>query len=147
MDIDPAYVTAGVMSVAVLSLALMIWFGRGMLMDLWPGFAGFYDSMGMEAEQPGDGLSIAESSKRLLRVGGIETLIMRGFVSNISELAKPIPELRLELFDQRDEVIQDVTGSTARSLLDPGAAVEFELRMELPQLDAAQGYRIVWDND
>ncbi len=46
IDIDPAYVTASVMGVTVPSLALMIWFGRGMLMDLWPGFAGFYDSVG-----------------------------------------------------------------------------------------------------
>ncbi len=145
--IDPAYVTAGIMGAAVLSLALMVWFGRGLLMDLWPGIAGFYDSVGMEAEQPGGGLSISETGKRLVRVGGVETLIVRGFVSNISDVAKPVPGLRLELFDQRDDVIQDAEATTATSLLDPGSTVEFELRMQLPQLDAAQGYRVVWDNN
>jgi predicted Zn finger-like uncharacterized protein len=145
--IEPAYVTAGIMGAAVLSLALMISFGRGMLMDIWPGFAGFYDSVGMEAEKPGGGLSIAESGKRLMRIDGVETLIVRGFVSNVSDVAKPVPGLRLELYDQRDEVIQTSTGATASALLDPGGTVEFEVRMELPQLDAAQGYKIVWDSD
>ncbi len=145
--IDPAYVTAGIMGAAVISLALMVWFGRGLLMDLWPGFAGFYDSVGMEAEQPGGGLSISETGKRLVRVGGVETLVVRGFVSNVSDVAKSVPGLRLELFDQQDEVIQDVTTSTATALLDPGGTVEYELRMQLPQLDAAEGYRVVWDND
>ena len=82
-----------------------------------------------------------------MRVGGVETLVVRGFVSNVSDVAKSVPGLRLELFDQQDEVIQDVTTSTATALLDPGGTVEYELRMQLPQLDAAEGYRVVWDND
>jgi len=145
--IDPAYITAGIMGVTVLTLGLLIWFGRGMLTDMWPSVSGFYDSMGVEAEQPGDGLSIAESNKRLMRIGGIETLVLSGFVSNIGDVAKPVPGLRLELYDQRNEVIQDASTSTRTSLLDPGATVQFEFRLELPRLDEAQGYRIVWETD
>ena len=145
--IDPAYISAAFIGAAILALALTVWFGREALIDTLPGFAKFYDSIGMSSESMGSGLSIIETGKRLMRVGGVETLVVRGFVSNISDSQRPVPGLRLELFNQADEVIQDSVASTAMEKLSPGGTVEFELRMVLPQLDAAQGYRVVWDTD
>lgn len=144
--IDPAYVTVATMALAIVTLAGMIWLGRGILMEMWPGISGFYKSVGMEAAKPGDGLKIAESSKRLQRIGGVETLVVRGFISNISELPKTVPNLRLELYNERKEAIQDSSAPPPAGVLDPGASVEFDIRMELPQLSAAKGgYAVVWE--
>ncbi len=143
--LDPAYVTVGIMGLAVLSLAAMIWMGRSILLEMWPGISGFYKSVGVEAARPGDGLKIAESSKRLQRIGGVETLVVRGFISNISELPAAVPNLRLELYNEKREVIQDSGAKAPVGLLDPSGSVEFEIRMELPQLNLAKGgYGLVW---
>ena len=142
---DPAYVTVGIMGLAVLSLAAMTWLGRGVLLEMWPGISGFYKSVGVEAARPGDGLKIAESSKRLQRIGGVETLVLRGFISNISELPTAAPNLRLELYNEKREVIQASGAKAPVGLLDPNGSVEFEIRMELPQLNLAKGgYGVVW---
>lgn len=144
--IDPAYITVGVMGAAVLSLVAMLWLGRGVLMDMWPGITGFYKSMGAEAVLPGAGLKIAESSKRLQRIGGVETLVVRGFISNISDIPKTVPNLRLELYNDKKEVIQDSSAPAPTGVLDPNGSVEFDIRMELPQLSAAKGgYAVVWE--
>ncbi len=143
--VDPAYVTVATMGLAVAALAGMIWLGRGILMDMWPGIAGFYQSVGVEAAKPGDGLRIAESSKRLQRIGGVETLVVRGFISNISDVPKTVPNLRLELYNEKKEVIQDSSLTAPVGILDPNGSVEFEIRMELPQLNLAKGgYGVVW---
>ena len=92
-----------------------------------------------------DGLKIAESAKRLQRIGGLETLVVRGFISNIGELPATVPNLRLELYNEKREVIQDSGANACSALLDPKASCEFEVRMELPQMAAAKGgYAIVW---
>ena len=143
--LDPAYVTVGVMALAVLSLAGMIWMDRSILMEMWPGISGFYKSMGVEAAKPGDGLRISESAKRLQRIGGVETLVVRGFISNTSEIPVAVPNLRLELYNEKKEVIQDSSANAPVGLLDPNGSVEFEIRMELLQLSQAKGgYGVVW---
>jgi hypothetical protein len=143
--IDPAYVTAAVMAGAVLSLALLIWLGRSILMDVWPGISGFYERIGAQTKQVGDGLKIAESSKRLQRIGGVETLVVRGFISNISDVPETVPNLKLELYNEKHEVIQDAGAKACAALLDPRGTCEFEVRLELPQITAAKGgYAVVW---
>lgn len=145
---DPAYVSAAMMGGIVASILAVLWFGRGTLAEMMPEFRSVYDRMGVEAPRPGEGLSISESSKRLQRIGGVETLVVRGFVSNVGELPRAVPGLRLELYDGRQEVIQEQTVSAPAALLDPGGSAEFEIRLELPQLSAAKGgYAIVWNAD
>ncbi len=142
---DPAYVTAMVMGGAILALGLLIFAGRGILMDMWPGMAGFYQKIGAQPKIVGDGLKIAESSKRLQRIGGIETLVVRGFISNISDVPQTVPNLKLELYNEKHEVIQDAGAKACAALLDPRGTCDFEVRLELPQVAAAKGgYAVVW---
>jgi predicted Zn finger-like uncharacterized protein len=143
--IDPAYVTAMVMGGAVVALGLLLFLGRSILLDVWPGMSGFYERIGAETKHVGDGLKIAESSKRLQRIGGIETLVVRGFVSNISDVPQTVPNLKLELYNEKHEVIQDAGAKACAALLDPRGTCEFEVKLELPQVAAAKGgYAVVW---
>lgn len=144
--INPAYATAAMMSVIVLSIVAVLWFGRAQIAAVMPEFQSLYDRVGVEAPRPGDGLSIAESSKRLQRIGGVETLVVRGYVANIGEIPRTVPGLRLELYNEKREVIQAETTGAPAALLDPAASAEFEIRLELPQLSLAKGgYAVVWD--
>ena len=144
--LDPAYVTVGVMMLAVAALGVLVYAGRGIMMQMWPQIAGFYDKMGMEAPpKEGEGLKIALSPMSLRRIGGVETLVVRGFISNIGEIPRAVPKLKLELYNEKKEVLQDAPGAAPTALLDPKGSVEFEIRMELPQIAAAKGgYAVVW---
>ena len=143
--LDPAYVTMGVMMLAVAALGLLVYVGRGIMIQILPQIAGFYDKMGMDAPKEGEGLKIALSPMSLRRIGGVETLVVRGFISNIGEIPRAVPKLRLELYNEKKEVSQDAPGAAPTALLDPKGSVEFEIRMGLPQIAAAKGgYAVVW---
>jgi hypothetical protein len=144
--LDPAYTTAAMMGAVVLSIVAVLWFGRAEIAKMLPQFQSLYDRVGVEAPRPGDGLSIAESSKRLQRIGGVETLVVQGYVSNIGEIPRTVPGIRLELYNEKKEVIQAKTAAAPAALLDPAGSASFEIRLELPQLSLAKGgYAVVWD--
>ncbi|MGE3335132.1 MAG: DUF3426 domain-containing protein [Rhodospirillaceae bacterium] len=144
--LDPAYTTAIMMVGFVGIIVATLWFARAELAKLLPQIQALYDTVGVEAPKPGDGLSITESSKRLQRIGGIETLVVRGYVANIGDIPRTVPGLRLELYNEKHEVIQSETANAPAALLDPAASSEFVIRLELPQLNLAKGgYAVVWD--
>jgi hypothetical protein len=143
--IDPAYVTAGIMAAAVIAVMATIWFGRGMLEDLWPGVKGFYEKLGAVAEKPTDGLRISRSGGRLTRIDGVETLVVRGFVSNVSDTVKPLPGLKLQLLDANKEVIQEAANPAPAALLPPGGTVEYEVKLELPDTTRGKDFVVAWD--
>lgn len=146
--INPAYLTVSLMGLAAVTMAGMPWLGSSILMDIWPGISGFYETVGVEAPKPGDGPKIAESSKRLQRIGGVETLVIRGFISNISQVPAPVPNLRLELYNEKKETIQNAAAVAPVGLLNPLDSKEFEVRLELPQLNPAKGgYAVVWEQE
>lgn len=143
--VNPAYLTVAIMGLAVLTLAGMIWLGRSILMQAYPQIAGFYQRMGVEPPKPGDGLRISESAKRLQRINGVETLVVRGFIANIADVPKTVPGLTLQLYNEKKEVIQDTSVNPPVGLLDPQGQAEYEIRLALPQLTAAKGgYGVVW---
>lgn len=144
--LDPAYTTAIMMAGFVGVIVATLWFARAELAKILPQIQALYDTVGVEAPKPGDGLSITESSKRLQRIGGVETLVVRGYVANIGEIPRTVPGLRLELYNEKREVIQSETANAPAALLDPAASSEFVIRLKLPQLNLAKGgYAVVWD--
>ncbi|MCA9270316.1 MAG: hypothetical protein KDA41_17665, partial [Planctomycetales bacterium] len=144
-EINPAYLSAAVMTIAVVAIGATIWFGRGMLEDMWPGVRSFYEKFNAIAEKPSDGLRIAESGRRLTRIDGVETLVVRGFVSNVSQTVKPLPGMKLQLLNEKNEVIQESDNDPPAAMLTPGGSVEYEVRLELPEMDRASRYVVVWD--
>jgi hypothetical protein len=144
-SIDPAYITAALMVVAVLSLGGVLWSQRAQLSKMWPGFDAVYKKLGLEAKGPGQGLRIAQSgAPRLLRIGGIETLVVKGYVSNIDTKERPVPHIKLQLVDATGAVIQESDTAPAKSSLAAGASVDYELRLELPNMAAAKSIAVNW---
>lgn len=144
--LNPAYTTAAMMAGIVASIVAVLWFGRAEISKMLPRFQSVYDKVGVEAPRPGDGLSIAESSKRLQRINGIETLVVQGYVANIGDIPRTVPGIRLDLYNEKKEVIQSEAAPAPAGLLDPGASAAFDIRLKLPQLSLAKGgYAVVWD--
>lgn len=144
---DPAFLTLGIMAAAVMALGLLVWLGREILSDVLPGISNFYHRIGMEAPREGEGLTLTISSKSSRRIDGVQTLVVKGYISNIGEIPRKVPKLRLELYSDKKEVIQDMTVSAPKTLLDPAGTVDFEIRLPLLQLDAAKGgFAVVWSS-
>ncbi len=142
--LDPAYVTAGLMAFALIACGAVVWTQRATLMQWWPGFAALYEKTGMAPKNPGDGLRLAQSGMRLQRVGGVETLVVKGYISNISQASRPVPGLRLQLTDAKNEVVQEITSAAPKTTLDAGASVDYELRLELPDMGKAKNVIVSW---
>jgi len=142
--IDPAYITAGLMVLAVGCVATVLWLQRANLSRMWPGFDAIYSKMGLEAKKPGDGLRLTQSGMRLLRIGGIETLVVKGYISNIAGSTVDVPKVRLQLVDATNTVVQEATSSPAQPNLASGASMDFEVRLELPNMAAAKSVVVNW---
>ena len=145
---NPAHLTATVSAIAFLSVAALLWFGRDIGESVLPAAKSFYEKTGVAEARPGDGLRWAESNKRLQRIGGIETLVVKGFVSNIGEIVKPVPAMKLQLLDERKAVIQESETPSPSALLNQNESVEVELRLEFPDMAKAKdGYRMAWSEE
>jgi hypothetical protein len=144
-ELDPAYVTAAVMLVATIACGAVLWSQRVALMKLWPGFAAVYEKTGLAPKNPGEGLRLAQSGMRLQRIGGVETLVVKGYISNVGTGARKVPDLRLQLVDATNQVVQEVKSAAPKSNLDPGGSVDFELRLELPEMNKAKNVIVAWD--
>jgi hypothetical protein len=71
-------------------------------------------------------------------------LVVKGFLSNTTTIVKPVPKMSLQLVNEKKEVIQSAEASPPAPLLNPGQSVEYELKLELPQLDRAKDFQVVW---
>ena len=108
-------------------------------------FDAVYKKLGLEAKRLGQGLRIAQSgAPRLLRIGGIETLVVKGYISNIDTQARPVPHIKLQLVDATGLVVQESDTAPANGTLDPGASFDYELRLELPNMAAAKSIAVNW---
>jgi hypothetical protein len=147
-DIDPAYVTAGLMVIAMISLGSLLWMQRVQLSKMWPGFDAVYKKMGLETKRPGEGLRIAQSgAPRLLRIGGIETLVVKGYISNIDTKPRDVPHIKLQLLDATGAVVQETDTTPSLPILSPGASINYELKMELPNMAAAKSVAVNWPSE
>ncbi len=143
-QIDPAYITAGLMVVAVGCVAMMLWLQRDSLSRMWPGFDAIYSKLGLAEKKPGDGLRLTQSGMRLLRIGGIETLVVKGYISNIASDTINVPQIRLQLIDGKNMVVQETQTPPTQSNLAPNASIDFEVRLELPNMAAAKSVVVNW---
>jgi hypothetical protein len=127
------YFFAGLGTGLAAAAAAFLWFGHR-------------PSGGAGPRPTGDGLKIAESSQQVVRLGGVETLVVSGFVSNIAEQDEALPNLRLELYNEKREVLKTGTTAACAPVLTAGASCRFSIKIESPDLDSAKGgHAIVWD--
>jgi hypothetical protein len=53
--------------------------------------------------------------------------------------------LRLQIVDATNAVVQEVKSAPPKPSLDPGASVDFELRLQLPEMGKAKNVIVAWD--
>ncbi len=119
-------------AVVVIALGAGAFFGRSFIVDLWPGAADIYSMAGLGADELGAGLDIRDVKSSREVEGGVDVLIVRGVVANVTEEDRMVPMIRIALYDGDGEEVQHVIAPPLKNRLQPGATIGFSAKLPEP---------------
>ncbi len=119
------------------------WFGRHQIMATVPQAAGIYAALGLPVQTLGIGLRFQNVAGERIVEDGVDTLIVRGFIGNISGAAQTLPHLKLTLYDAEDKPIQSMVSQPPQDALEPESTAGFRLTLENPA-GAARRFEVDW---
>lgn len=110
------------------------------------GLLASYLGRGSDPSHPSlDQLLIAQDSNRIVRIGGADTLIVDGHISNNGSAEQRLRPLRLELYSDKEDVLLSSSSNACAIVLPPGAACSYQVRIRLPESDGAKPkFAVVW---
>lgn len=124
--------TAFILLVFLLAVALVLYEGRSKIVALWPPAARFYALVGMGPQPLGAGLEISGVAPKRIPGG----LVVEGEVKNTSKIVQEVPALRIALRNaQKQEVVFKIFVPPKKRLL-PGESETFSAAFEHPPQDA-----------
>ncbi|OKH87802.1 hypothetical protein LF95_13825 [Thalassospira sp. TSL5-1] len=81
-------------------------FAKDTLINLWPPIAKVYSMVGLNVPHVGEGLDIKEMPPTREEEDGVDVLVVRAEIVNVSSIDRPLPYLLIELLDPLDRVVQ-----------------------------------------
>ena len=135
------------------ALSGFLWFGRDYVVDIWPQTGRFYELVGLRANLPGAGLSIANASSMTQQENAEEMIKVIGDVINVSDQVRPIPPLKIKLMGEpsnpkclqsnQDEgcVLDHWEHSLSEKSLLPGEQIHFETNLR-SKIDGIQNISV-----
>ena len=119
-------------AVVVIALGAGVFFGRSFIVDLWPGAADIYSMAGLGSEELGAGLDIRDVKSSREVEAGVDVLIVRGVVANVTEEDRMVPMIRVALYDSAGQEVQHVIAPPLKNRLQPGASIGFSAKLPEP---------------
>ncbi|MGC2857386.1 DUF3426 domain-containing protein [Novispirillum sp. DQ9] len=119
------------------------WMFRERLVEAVPQLEGVFDSVGVPAAPLGYGLMFREVTSDLVDRGNGQMLVVRGFIANDSDRERPVPFIRLALYDRTDALLDQITAEPPQPMLEPGATVGFRIQADNPSA-ATQRFTVDW---
>jgi len=119
-----SWVTIGwvlLLLVVVGGAAAGVWW-RDDIVRRWPAANSVYGKIGLAVPQPHDVLRL-EATPRF--DDDSQRLIIEGTVTNVSTVAQAVPKLKVELKDERQQIVESWTFSVSTERLLPGASISF----------------------
>jgi hypothetical protein len=116
----------GIVAAVVIALGAGAFFGRSFIIDLWPGMAG-PGGAGL-----GAGLDIRDVKSSRKVEAGVDVLVVRGVVANITEKDRMVPVIRVALYDGDGEEVQHFFAPPLKNRLQPGATIGFSAKLPEP---------------
>ncbi|MEQ8508711.1 MAG: DUF3426 domain-containing protein [Rhodospirillaceae bacterium] len=141
--LDPAYVTAVVMTVVVGLIGSVLFAARDQLSDLWPGINGVYEALGLD-DDSAEGLRLSSPVPVRIMKGGVQTLVVSGFVTNLSPNIQPVPNVKLMLIDKDNNVVQETSAAPSSPTIDPNSTQPYRIELQLP-VESATSLKVDWD--
>ncbi|TVR98475.1 MAG: DUF3426 domain-containing protein [Rhodospirillales bacterium] len=128
-------IAAAVIAVVLIGSLAGLMIGRDRVTAAFPATAGFYALIGLEVVA-GSGLDIRDVVSTRQETEAGEVLFVEGVVTNPGEATRPLPLIRIALFDAADDELQAITVSPDRLELLPGESINFAATLETPDPQA-----------
>ncbi|WP_316978096.1 DUF3426 domain-containing protein [Shumkonia mesophila] len=135
---------AGIVVLAALGAGLF--FGRTMLVSVWPGAEAIYAAVGIDVHKLGAGLKLMDLRNEWTTEGGQKELVVTGVITNTSSRERPVPMLRIELRDGRDEVVQVYVYPPEKTLLEAGERLSFKALVGEVMMTARRTH-VLWTDE
>lgn len=141
----------GRLAVSILSLLLITlgalgtaaWYWRVPIVKHYEQADVLYRFFGIHVDIPGLGLSFRDVTGERVLHGDVDTLVVRGFIVNISSISRVIPFVQLSLFDGTDQIIQSMAAQAPLTELAEGDTTGFRIQLENPSA-AARRFKVDW---
>lgn len=109
-----------------------LYFARDGVMQMIPASRGLYDLVGLGGERLGAGLEIRNIDFERETENNTDVLVVRGNIANTDKQMRPIPLIRVALYDAGSNPLQDMVMPPSESALQPGKDIEFRARFVDP---------------
>ena len=126
----------GAAALVVVLLGAGLFFGRGLIVSMWPGANNIFSMIGLSADTLGAGLDIRNVKSERETKDDVDILVVRGIVANVGEEPRMVPLIRVSLYNSDDKEVQSVVVTPTKAELKPKATVGFKARLEDPPASA-----------
>lgn len=141
--LDPAYVTAAVLTIIAILIGSMLFLARDQLAEMWPGIEGVYEALNLD-EDSAEGLRLSAPQPVRIMKAGVQTLVVSGFITNLTPEIQNVPNIKLMLVNKDNEVVQETSQPPNSPVIDPNSTMPYRIELQLP-IETATSLRVDWD--
>ena len=109
-----------------------IYFGKDYIVEFYPDAEEYYAMAGLGGDTPGAGLDIRNVRSDRSDAGGKDILAVWGSVINVTDQERMVPQIRVSLYDARNEEVQFMMVKPAKPKLGPSENIGFKAEIEDP---------------
>lgn len=116
----------------IIFLALFMYYARYEVVRSFPVMASIYQTLGIEAVVPGEGLEFQNVIRREFEDDYVPKIEIKGFIANKMDINMDIPKIKVELLDKDGKTIQSETFDSVIPLVTPQAKIPFSYVISRP---------------
>lgn len=113
-----------------------IWYKRAEIVEMFPQAAAVFEALNIPTPSSTSMLQVKDIVADRFVQNGADILVVKGIITNTSEQPRPVPMLRLGLYDAANALIQETSGKALSETLAPGDSTRFTIQLEHPSLSA-----------
>ena len=125
-------VVVGLIAVSAGGLVL----ARVQVAMLWPPAKSIFAMVGLSTDVLGAGLEIRNVQSERAVEAGVEMIVVRGVIANISDQPRPVPMIRVLVYNGEREVLRELAVEPLRKELPAGDTIGFKARVKEPSVFA-----------
>ncbi|MDA1089866.1 MAG: FxLYD domain-containing protein [Proteobacteria bacterium] len=119
-------------AVFIIALGAGLFFGRPYIIELYPPAKDIYAMISLGGKELGEGLDIRNVKSVREVENGVDVLVVRGEIANVTDKEHMVPMIRVVLFDSAGEEIQSALAAPLKNRLQGGAMIAFGAKLPEP---------------
>ncbi len=119
-------------AIFVFGIVIGAFVAKDRIIRAWPGVEGLYSAIGLSGRPLGDGLKFRGIKSEREFAQGVEMLVVRGIIANTKAETRPVPLIKVSLFDASNREVRRVVFPPKLEQLPPGENITFKARLREP---------------